>query len=193
MKEAIVWIDAEFSGTSPQADELLEIAAIITDLRGNTIGYPFEALFGVQNLSEVISRSSEIVQDMHDKSGLWFDLWNKTADGSVPKVEERMLEWLSEQIEDDVTLYFGGNSITKDRNYVEIHLPRVYSRISHQSVDVTSLAIALKANAKASSFAKEHRHRALSDIHESVQEYRHYVKFVSKLERLATDYLKKDR
>lgn len=192
MKEAIVWIDAEFSGTSPQADELLEIAAIVTDLSGNTIGYPFEALFGVTNLSEVISRSSEIVRDMHDKSGLWFDLWSKNSD-NFQKVEERMLEWLSDQVSDDVTLYFGGNSITKDRNYVEIHLPLVYSRISHQSVDVTSLAIALKANSKASSFSKEHRHRALSDIHESVQEYRHYVKFVTKLEQLATDSLKKDR
>lgn len=182
MKEAIVWIDAEFSGTSPQADELLEIGAIITDLSGDSIGYPFEALFEVKNLSRTIARSSTLVKEMHDQSGLWLDLWHKTTE-TFEMAELNMLEWIDNLVLDDTLLYFGGNSITKDRCFVETNLPKIYERISHQSVDVTSMAIAIKANAQVRSFVKEHKHRALSDVKESVDEYRYYVNFIRGLER----------
>lgn len=177
MKEAIIWIDAEFSGTQPQADELLEIAAIITDLNGKQIGYPFESLFDVANLSKTIARSSELVKEMHDKSGLWFDLWSSETE-SFKTVQSNLLAWIESHVSKETVLYFGGNSITKDRNFVEVNLPEVYERISHQSVDVTSLAITLKANASVSGFAKDHKHRALADVRESIGEYLHYVNFI---------------
>lgn len=184
MKEAIIWIDAEFSGTQPQADELLEIAAIITDLNGKQKGQPFESLFDVANLSKVISRSSDLVRKMHDKSGLWYDLWNSDTE-NFRTVQTNLLAWIDNLVSDETVLYFGGNSITKDRNFVEVNLPQVYERISHQSVDVTSLAITLKATAKASGFAKDHKHRALADVRESIGEYLHYVNFVKSLARSA--------
>lgn len=184
MKEAIIWIDAEFSGTQPQADELLEIAAIITDLNGQQRGQPFESLFDVANLSKVISRSSDLVKEMHDKSGLWFDLWSLETE-SFQTVQINLLAWIENLVSDETVLYFGGNSITKDRNFVEVNLPKVYERISHRSVDVTSLAITLKATALASGFAKDHKHRALADVKESIGEYLHYVNFVKSLARSA--------
>lgn len=182
MREGIIWIDAEFSGTSPQADELLEIAAIITDLYGNQMGQPFESLFEVANLSKVISSSSDLVREMHDKSGLWFDLWNAETK-SFRTTQSNLLAWIKTIVADDTILYFGGNSITKDRNFVEVNLPKVYERISHQSVDVTSLAITLKATAYAEGFSKDHKHRALADVRESIGEYLHYVDFVKSLSR----------
>jgi oligoribonuclease len=184
VKEAIIWIDAEFSGTSPQADELLEIAAIITDLNGKQKGQPFESLFDVANLSKVISSSSDLVKEMHDKSGLWYALWSSNTE-SFRTVQSNLLAWIENIVSEETVLYFGGNSITKDRNFVEVNLPEVYERISHQSVDVTSLAITLKATAKASSFSKEHKHRALADVKESIGEYLHYVNFVKSLARSA--------
>lgn len=190
MKEAIVWIDSEFSGTSPQADKLLEIAGVITTLEGHAIGFPFEALFEVQHLPEIIENVEGIVRDMHDKSGLWFDLWNGNTE-SISAIETKMIHWISETVSDKTVLYFGGNSITKDRNFVEVNLPRVYSRISHQSVDVTSLAIALKANARVSSYSKDHPHRALADVRESVEEYRYYMDFIRKLEQRSSESLRK--
>lgn len=177
MKEAIIWIDAEFSGTQPQADELLEIAAIITDLSGKQIGFPFVSLFDVPNLSKTIARSSDLVKEMHDKSGLWFDLWSSET-ANFKTAQSNLLDWIKALVSDETVLYFGGNSITKDRNFVEVNLPEVYERISHQSVDVTSLAITLKANASASSFSKDHKHRALSDVRESIDEYLYYVNFI---------------
>lgn len=188
MQEAIVWIDAEFSGTSPHSDELLEIAAIITDLSGRKIGQSFQALFDVKNLSKVIAESSDLVKEMHDKSGLWFDLWNSSTE-SFRKVQDEMLQWIDSILEKDTLIYFGGNSITRDRNFVEINLPKIYLRISHQSVDVTSMAIAFKANVSISKFPKEHKHRALSDVKESIEEYCYYVKYLKSLERMAHSLL----
>lgn len=186
MNEAIVWIDSEFSGTSPQTDKLLEIASVMTNLQGEVIGYPFEALFEVNHLPEIIENVDGIVRDMHDRSGLWFDLWNGNTE-SIAAIETKMLNWISDSVPDSTILYFGGNSITKDRNFVEINLPRVYRKISHQSVDVTSLAIALKATCHVSSFPKKHEHRALSDVRESIDEYCHYMNFIRTIEsRLST-------
>lgn len=184
MREAIIWIDAEFSGTSPQADELLEIAAIITDLGGKQIGHPFESLFDVANLSKVISRSSDLVKEMHDKSGLWYDLWNSDTE-SFQNVQTSLLLWIENRVPEETILYFGGNSITKDRNFVEVNLPKVYERISHRSIDVTSLAITLRATALASGFSKDYKHRALADVRESIDEYLYYVNFVKSLARPA--------
>lgn len=182
MKEAIIWIDAEFSGTSPQSDELLEIAAIITDLNGEQLGSHFETLFEVANLSRVISRSSDLVKAMHDKSGLWFDLWTAETE-NFQTTQTNFLSWIDQNVDPETTLYFGGNSITRDRNFVEINLPKVYERISHQSVDVTSLAITLKATVSARGFSKDYKHRALADVRESIGEYLHYVNFVKSLAR----------
>lgn len=172
--EAIVWIDVETSGDSPETDELLEVGAVITDLAGNLIANEYESLIHVPNLTTILEKTKSNILDMHEKSGLWFDLWNKET-FEINQIESSMFQWISDSVNTNTILYFGGNSITLDRNFIRLNLPAVYKRISHRSIDVTSLSIALQSNIYINPFKKQKAHRALLDAKDSVVEYRYYL------------------
>lgn len=175
--EAILWVDVETTGDLPETDELLEIGAMVTDLSGTPISQGFEALVHVRNIAEVISRTSTTVYDLHERSGLWLDLWSKKC-AELEQIEEEILKWLDDAVDSDTVLYFGGNSITLDRNFVRLNLPKFYQRFSHRSIDVTSLSIALQSNTEVGPFRKAKAHRALLDVEDSVLEYRYYLQAV---------------
>lgn len=178
--EYIVWIDVETTGTDPERDEILEIGSLVTDIEGNKLGDPYEALFTVKNLSETMVKASETVQKMHETSRLWLDLWELDTK-SAAVVDKEMLEWIKPFVDDDIILYFGGNSITLDRNFVKMNLPEFYRNISYRSVDVTSLSIAIQSNSSVQGYRKYKQHRALSDALDSVEEYRHYMNHITSL------------
>lgn len=175
----ILWADVETSGVMPEVDVLLELGAVITDLRGEVIGNPFQALFSVDNISSVISSSDDTVQSMHDKSGLWRDLWMSKTYG-YSDGDEAFLEWINSTLTSYSNLYFGGNSIHLDRNFMRIYLPRSYSLVSYRSIDVTSLSISLQSNLCIPAYEKLKAHRALADAFDSLNEYKHYMGHLSK-------------
>ncbi len=172
----IVWVDVETSGVDHDNDRLLEVGAIITDMDGVEIdrGAVYTSLISVNNLGSVMSESSPVVQEMHERSGLWRDLWNEKGSPSHV-VESEMLVWLSSYTSDDDILYFGGNSVTLDRNFLRTFMPSFYSRISFRSIDVSTLSVVLRSSGLAKMYHKESKHRALADIYESLGEYRHYL------------------
>lgn len=176
--EYVAWIDVETTGTDPESDYLLEVGAVVTDLHGKIIGNTFEALVSVPNLSSVIAQTSEVVCLMHEKSKLWLDLWTKEVK-SLECVDKKISDWLSFSVaEEDATVYFGGNSITLDRNFVKRNLPGFYKKLSYRSIDVTSLSIAIQSNTNNLGYEKSKDHRALSDAIDSAREYLHYINFL---------------
>lgn len=176
--EYVAWIDVETTGTDPESDYLLEVGAVVTDLHGKIIGNTFEALVSVPNLSSVIAQTSDDVCLMHEKSKLWLDLWTKEVK-SLGCVDKEISDWLSLNIaEENATVYFGGNSITLDRNFVRSNLPGFYKKLSYRSIDVTSLSIAIQSNTYDLGYEKSKEHRALSDAVDSAREYLHYINFL---------------
>lgn len=174
INEAILWADVESSGTIPETDYLLEFGAIISDMAGNVISNPWETLFEVPNLSKVIAGSDFNVQKMHDDSELWSDLWRKPAK-AYKEADEELYEFISYNVSEGVSLYFGGNSITLDRVFMKMHLPKSYSLVSYRSIDVTSLSMAIQSNTKISGFEKGKAHRGLKDALDSLEEYKYYL------------------
>lgn len=178
---AIIWIDVETTGDTPETDKLLEIAACITDLSGNILHLnTFESLIHIPNLKTVLSETSPEIVRMHEQSGLWTDLWTKEA-FSLTYVERELLYWINQIVDQDTVLYFGGNSITLDRNFVRLNLGKVYQRISHRSIDVTSLSIVFQSNAEVGPYKKKKDHRALPDTMDSITEYRYYLNHMTKV------------
>lgn len=184
----IIWIDVETTGTITDVDKLLEIGVVITDLYGNVITNTWHSLFKVDNLPQLIQKNvSEKVYTMHTKSGLWLDLW-KFGGKKYSVADQELSNWLSQNIEKDTILYFGGNSITLDRNFVKHFLPTTYQKISYRSIDVTSISIFAQHNSNIPGYTKKKEHRALSDALDSAQEYKHYVKWLNKIDNFSINF-----
>lgn len=174
MRELIVWVDVETGGLDPDTDPLLEIAAIITTMEGEKVSPSFNKMLSIGNLSEVINNAPDNVREMHNTSGLWKDLWReKTYPLNV--VDEKITNWLKENTKEEETLYFGGNSITLDRNFVKTYLPNFYKNLSYRSIDATSISLVLQSNLNIQRYSKKQKHRALSDVKEAIREYKHYL------------------
>lgn len=172
----IVWLDLETSGTIPERDFVLEVGALCSDLDGRQIGEPFQSIVNVPSIPEVIDSSSLYVRKMHEKSGLWLDMW-RSPSLSVSEIDDRISMWLKNTIEyyggDSIReILLGGNSITLDRNFVRINFPRLSSALSHRSIDMTSVSIFFSSINLPSESYIVRKHRALSDAMDSLEEFR---------------------
>lgn len=176
MSKIIAWTDVESAGTSSDMDPLLEVAVVLTDFSGEPVDEPYSSLITVKDLTRVMRESDALVQKMHEYSGLWRDLW--TQDTKTPEVIDLELHEKISRFSSE-TIVFGGNSPILDRKFTELYLPKFYKCISHMTVDVTTLSLVFQEQGAAQMFVKKGEHRALSDVWDSIEEYRHYLKWVS--------------
>lgn len=175
LNDLILWIDVETNTTDPERGELLEVGIVASDMSGNEIGYEYHALFKT-NIVDVIAKTDQFVIDMHEKSGLWKDLW---IDGgkTLEEVDRELTEWAENITKDhaDSEFYFGGNSITLDRSFLRLYLPNFYKKLSFRSIDVTSISLTVQSNSGIDGYTKRKKHRALKDAKDSLNEYNHYL------------------
>lgn len=174
--DLILWIDVEVSDSDPERGEFLEIGCIVSDISGNELNYTYHAFFKV-DVSEVLRNTDDFIINMHERSGLWRDLW---VEGGKTKseVDNELVEWADGIISEfpHSKLYFGGNSITLDRSFIRKYLPNFYKKLSFRSIDVTSISLAVQGNSEIGGYKKQNAHRAISDAKDSLGEYRHYLK-----------------
>lgn len=177
MNKIIAWTDVESAGTSSEQDAFLEIAVVFTDFYGEPIAEPYSSLVTVKNLNRIMRESDSVVQEMHEKSGLWRDLWSQEAKN--PELIDCELQERLNSFSRDSIFILGGNSPFLDRRFAELYLPGFYKRISHRTVDVTTLSMVFQESGDAPMFVKRGEHRALPDVWDSIEEYRHYLKWLS--------------
>lgn len=176
MQKIIAWVDVEANGISPEVCSLLEVAVALTDFNGEFLAEPYSALVAIHDISRVMAESQDGAKEIHEQSGLWNDLWTST--GKPTDLIDSELASLLKQSANDKTILFGGNSPSLDRRFAELYLPTFYRKMSHRSVDVTTLSLVLQESNTAPMFRKEGKHRALPDVLDSIEEYRHYLSFV---------------
>jgi oligoribonuclease len=169
----IAWVDVESTGTSADKDMILEVGGIITDMQGHQVGDEYTTLVNVDPVSAAIALADTKVRTMHDTSGLWAALWS-TPSTHLNQVDAQMAHWIDTTTHGTLVL-LGGNSPHLDRNLISVNLPATYSRLSHRSIDVTSIALMLQENTPISRYQKSGTHRALEDARDSLNEYRYYL------------------
>lgn len=177
--EYLIWLDVETTGVDIETALTLEIGGIITNMAGDIIGESYSSLVDSGNFQQLFDSSHDDVKRMHEDNGLWLDLWDKKKK-NITKVDEELCQWLDNNITNinDSILYFAGNSITLDRNIIKRDFPLFYKKISHRSMDVTSLSLYLKSKEPydfSIQFNKTSHHRALSDCYLSLKEYKYYM------------------
>lgn len=143
----IAWIDVETSGLTPEGNDLLEIAAMVTtgpDYSCADAGlaltvHPqrFVHLDPTDATAALRSQMPEPVTEMHTESGLLEDI----AKGrSVPlgEADELVHAYLEKHFGPREAI-LGGNSISLDRSFLEVYAPKTYAHLHYRSLDCTSV------------------------------------------------------
>ena len=170
-KTPLVWIDMEMSGLVPERDRVLEVAMVVTDSELNTVA---EApVYVIHQSDEVLDAMDSWNRSTHGKSGLVDKVRASTF--TEAEVEARLVDFLR-PIVPERTAPLCGNTVHQDRRFMARYMPLFDAYLHYRIVDVSTLKELAKRwrPEVLAGVAKEGKHEALADIHESIEELRHY-------------------
>lgn len=169
--ERLVWMDLEMTGLDPERCVIVEIATLVTDAELNVLAEGPNLV--VHQPDEELAKMDDFVVKMHEKSGLLERI--KRSEIALAEAEAQTLAFLKEHVEPR-TAPLCGNSIWKDRQFVERYLPEVDGHLHYRNVDVSTLKELFRRwyPDRYAPPQKKETHRALDDILESIAELRYY-------------------
>jgi oligoribonuclease len=124
---------------------------------------------------EVLDTMVPFVQEMHAKSGLTDEVRASTL--TLGDAEKQVLDYIKGHVPEVRTAPLCGNSIATDRGFLNRDMPSLDEHLHYRMIDVSSIKELAKRwypRVYQSQPAKGLAHRALADIHESVQELQYY-------------------
>lgn len=174
-QQRLIWLDLEMTGLDPDRDSILEIAIIITDsnLRELAVG----PVYAIHHPEVVLNAMDAWNTEHHSASGLWGRVTaSKTG---MRAAEQGSLEFLAHWTEPGYSPLCG-NSICQDRRFLHRLMPELESWFHYRNLDVSSFKeLAMRWSPQIhAALVKQNRHEALSDIRESIEELRHYRKYM---------------
>ena len=172
MNDRLVWIDCEMTGLDIERDALIEIACVVTDGELTQLDGGIDLI--IKPPAEAIDQMSDVVREMHTKSGLLADLSGGMA---LDEACDAVLAYVKHHVPEARKAPLCGNSIATDRWFIARDMPVLDNWLHYRMVDVSSvkeLARRWYPRAYFASPGKHGGHRALADIVESVQELRYY-------------------
>jgi oligoribonuclease len=177
-KQRLIWIDCEMTGLSPENDQLIEIAALVTDSQLNVLAQSPE--FAIHHSLATLEAMDDWNRNTHTKSGLWQRVI--TSPLNTAQVEAQMLAFLSEWV-DARQSPMCGNSICQDRRFLARLMPRLENYCHYRNVDVSTIKeLCRRWNTRLlDGHKKNNVHTALADIQESVNELKYYRQFMGVL------------
>jgi len=170
-RDNLIWIDLEMTGLVPEADEIIEIATLVTDRELNLLAEG--PVIAIHHPEAVLARMDEWNQRTHGGTGLLGRI--RASDVTVAEAERRTLDFLQQYVPPGLSPMCG-NSICQDRRFLARHMPQLERFFHYRNLDVSTLKELARrwAPAVLSSFVKSGTHQALDDIRESVRELQHY-------------------
>ncbi|MGI8664844.1 MAG: oligoribonuclease [Jatrophihabitans sp.] len=171
--DKLVWIDCEMTGLELGRDALIEIAVLVTDGELNVLNEGLDIVIGCAE--EVLETMVPVVQQMHETSGLTDLVRASTV--TLGEAETQVLDYIRRFVREPRTAPLCGNSIATDRGFIIRDMPELDAFLHYRMIDVSSINELARRWYRRVYFgqpAKGLAHRALADIHESVQELRYY-------------------
>ncbi len=172
VNDLLVWMDCEMTGLDLERDELVEVAALVTDAELNVLGEGVDLV--IKPSQQALEQMGDFVRGMHTTSGLLDAL----SDGlSMADAEERVLTYLREYVPEARKAPLAGNTIGTDRAFLARQMPTLESYVHYRNVDVSSIKELVRRwypRVYYSAPAKSGNHRALADVQESIEELRYY-------------------
>jgi oligoribonuclease len=173
VREELVWIDCEMTGLDLAKDQLIEIAALVTDSDLNVLGDGVDVV--IHTDEDALTGMIEVVTQMHTRSGLTNEVRASTVD--VAEAEAMVLDYIKTHVPQAKTAPLAGNSIATDRGFIARDMPALDDYLHYRMIDVSSIKELCRRWYPRIYFGQPEKglaHRALADIHESIRELRFY-------------------
>lgn len=167
----LIWLDMEMTGLNPLTDKILELAIVITDADLNTIAQA--PIWVVHQTDETLAKMDDWNQKTHGGSGLIARVKASTLDEA--QVQAQALAFIKTYIGAGKSPMCG-NSIGQDRRFMAQHMPQLEQHFHYRNIDVSTLKELARRwhPAVYEGFKKKTLHTALADVHESIEELKHY-------------------
>jgi oligoribonuclease len=167
----LVWVDLEMTGLDPQTCTIVEIATIVTDSELTVLAEG--PCLVIRPPDDALARMSTFVRELHVKSGLLDRIHASTV--TLADAQRETVAFL-EQHASKGTSPLCGNSVWKDRAFLEVYMPEVVALLHYRMIDVSTLKELVRRWYPPPFHApkKKEAHRALDDIRESIEELRWY-------------------
>jgi len=175
----LFWIDLEMTGLNPDRDVILEAACLFTDL--NLIQMTEGPCVAIHHPEEVLTNMNEWSTEIHNRTGLTERC--RASRTSEANAEDMIIKFIDENTPENYRCTVAGNSVHVDLAFIRTRMPRLYERLDHRIVDVSTIAqlgsrwffTTMMGRPR-----KKHTHEAMSDIKESVEELKYYRDFLFK-------------
>ena len=179
--DRLIWIDLEMTGLDTDRDGILEIATVVTDGDLNVLATGPE--FAIAHPLSTLDGMDEWNRNQHGNSGLW----RRVLEQGVPlaEAETRTLEFLHEWVPAGASPMCG-NSICQDRRFLHRLMPSLERHFHYRNLDVSTVKELARrwAPEVLSGVRKVSAHTALSDVRDSIDELRHYRRYMGALSGL---------
>ena len=169
--ERLIWIDLEMTGLVPERDRIIEIATVVTDRDLSVLAEG--PVIAVHQGAATLAAMDEWNTRTHGTSGLTARSLASAVDEA--SAERATLEFLGTHVGPNRSPMCG-NSVCQDRRFLARWMPELERYFHYRNLDVSTIKELARrwAPEVAAGVAKESRHTALADVHESIAELRHY-------------------
>lgn len=174
----LIWVDLEMTGLQPEVNRIIELGAVITDAQLNVL---YEGpVIAIHQTDAVLAGMDEWNRKTHGASGLVRRVKESTIDEE--QATDMCLEVFSRFVPPGKSPMCG-NTIGQDRRFMARWMPRLEAYFHYRSIDVSTLKELARRWAPETVWrsVKETKHQAISDINESIEELRHYRKYIMKV------------
>lgn len=176
------------TGLDEVRDELIEVAAIVTDFELNPLDDGIDIV--IKPSADALANMNEFVTNMHTTSGLITEL---DAGTTVAEAQAQVLEYVKKHVPEPGKAPLGGNSVGTDKVFLNKQMPELVEHLHYRIIDVSSVKELAKQWFPRAYFqapAKHGNHRALGDIIDSIIELQYYRRAVFSAEGPSSDEAK---
>lgn len=175
----IAWFDLETTGIKVEGGGILEVACILTDSK----------LKELDRFQEVTNPGKKALQDMvpyvkqmHTDNELLNEIQQPWV-LSNEEIDERFSLFLQKHNEGDpLNVILAGNTLgALDIPFMRKFMPLSYQQLHYRYLDITCLRIASGVTlGHDTDFMKSMGHRALEDVEECIEEFKHVTRTIFK-------------